>query len=156
MQADFYISYNLFSLPIGGYYLRNPEYENILKTIDTFVEGIRVMDYDLISEAFFEHGLSCGSIKGKLNYVYRDHWKEMREEMIAKGEELVSEKANYSIRSMNIVGNAASVIMDLTFGTKDKIQERYVEFFHLLKIDDKWLIVNKIFPTNPEFRFIEK
>jgi len=83
-------------------------------------------------------------------------WKEMRKEMLTKGEELVSERANYSIRTINIVGNAASVIMDLTLGTKDKIQERYVEFYHLLKTKDKWLIVNKVFPTNPEFRSIDK
>ena len=135
--------------------MRSKEIENILKTIDIFVEGIRVMNYEMICEAFFEHGISCGSVKGKVNYVKRDHWKETREDMIAKGKELVSERANYSIRSINIVGNAASVIMDLTFGTKEKVTERYVEFFHMLKIKDKWLIVNKIFPTNPEFRKVE-
>ena len=135
--------------------MKDIEIENILKTIDTFVEGLRVMDYEMISEVFFEHAISCGTAKGEVKYVYRNHWKEMREKMIELGKELISEKADYSIRSVNIVGNAASVIMDLTFGTKEKITEKYVEFYHLLKVKNKWLIVNKIFPTNPEFRKIE-
>lgn len=79
----------------------------------------------------------------------------MREQRLERREEIISEKTNYSIRSINIVGNAASVIMDLTFGTKEKITERYVEFYHLIKVKEKWIIISKIFPTNPEYPMIE-
>ena len=48
----------------------------------------------------------------------------------------------------DIVGNAASVIIDLEFGTKEKITERYIDFYHMLKVKDKWFITSKIFPTN--------
>ena len=135
--------------------MRNSEVEKIIKTVEIFVEGLRVLDYDLISESFFKDGISCGSFKGKIHHVRREHWKEMREQRLERGEEIISEKASYSIRSINIVGNAASVIMDLTFGTKEKITERYVEFYHLVKVEKKWIIVSKVFPTNPELRLIE-
>ncbi|MHA2232994.1 MAG: hypothetical protein ACXAB4_10920, partial [Candidatus Hodarchaeales archaeon] len=66
------------------------EVENIQKSLDTFVEGIRLLDYELISEIFFDKGLSCCSSKDEITYVGRDHWKEMAEQAIARGEETES------------------------------------------------------------------
>jgi hypothetical protein len=128
--------------------LTESEVKNIQKSLDIFLEGLRILDYEKISEIFYEKGISCGVAKEGVNHVYRDHWKEMREQLLAQGKEVESERMNYQIRSVNIVGNAASVIIDLTFGTKDEITERYVDFYHMLKVKEKWLIVNKIFPTN--------
>lgn len=127
---------------------RNPEIENIQKSLDIFIEGLRTLDYEKISDVFFEEAISCGVKNEKINFVYRDHWKEMADQLLAKGEKLESERADYSIRSVNIINNAASVIIDLTFGSKDKIEERYIDFYHMLKVDGKWRIVNKIFPTD--------
>ncbi|NHJ38411.1 MAG: nuclear transport factor 2 family protein [Asgard group archaeon] len=128
--------------------MNDSEIKNIQKSLDIFLEGLRTLDYDKISEIFFEKAISSG-VRGKeISFVYRDHWKEMREKRLAEGKDVVSEKMNYSMRTLNIVGNAASVIIDLTFGTKETITEKYVDFYHMLKVKDKWLIVNKIFPTN--------
>ena len=129
---------------------RDSELENIQKSLDIFIEGIRTLDYEKISEIFFEKAISSGVMKDTINFVYRDHWKDMADRLIAEGKEIESERANYSIRSANIIGNAASVIIDLTFGTKEKVEERYIDFYHMLKVDGKWRIVNKIFPTNIE------
>ena len=68
--------------------------------------------------------------------------------MLLMGEDIVSEVMNYKVKSIEIVGNAASVIIDLEFGTKEKITERYIDFYHMLKVKDKWMITSKIFPTN--------
>ena len=130
--------------------MKTSEIENIQKSLDIFVEGIRLLAYDKISEIFFDKGISCGVFQDQINYVYRDHWKEMREDAIAKGEEYISQNASYTIKSLNIIGNAASVIINLTFGTENKITERYIDFYHMLKVNNKWVIVNKIFPTNIE------
>ncbi|MFX1284203.1 MAG: nuclear transport factor 2 family protein [Promethearchaeota archaeon] len=131
------------------------EVENIQKSLNKFVEGLRLLDYDKISEIFFEKGLSCGSVKGEVQYVYRDHWKEMAEKAQAEGEDFESSTANYTIKALNILGNAASVIIDFEFRIDNKITERYIDFFHMLKIRDKWLIINKIFPTDIERGRIE-
>lgn len=130
--------------------MRDSEVENIQKSLDIFVEGLRILDYDKISAVFFEKGISCGAGKEEIMHVYRDHWKEMREQAEAAGKEYISATGNYTIRSLTIVGNAASVVIDLTFGTEDEITERYVDFYHMLKVKDRWVIVNKIFPTNIE------
>ena len=130
--------------------MKTSEVENIQKSLDIFVEGIKLLDYNKISEIFFEKGLSCGSVRGEVQYVYRDHWKEMAEQAKAEGEDFESSTASYTIKSLNIIGNAASVIIDLTFGTGNEITERYIDFYHMLKVNDKWFIINKIYPTNIE------
>lgn len=136
--------------------MKMDEVENIQKSLDIFVDGLRSLDYDKISEIFFEKALSCGSVKGDIHHVYRDHWKEMAEQARAQGEDLESSTANYNIKSLNIIGNAASVIIDLTFGTGEKITERYIDFYHMLKVENKWCIVNKIYPTNIQRGVLEE
>ena len=106
------------------------------------------MDYAKISEIFHEKAISSGVKNGEIYPVYREHWKEMAEQLIAEGKPLESAQAHYSIRSLNIIGNAASVIIDLAFGDEKEINERYIDFYHMLKTNDKWVIMNKIFPTN--------
>ncbi len=136
--------------------MKTSEVENIQKSLDTFVDGLRLIDYNKISKIFFEKALSCSSVKGKVQYVYRNHWEEMAGQAKGKEEDFESSTAKYTIKSLNIVGNAASVIIDLTFGIGDKITERYVDFYHMLKVEDGWCIVNKIFPTNIQRRGMEK
>ena len=124
------------------------EIENIKKSLDIFVEGLNRLDYNMISKIFFEKGLSCGVMKGEISYVFREHWREMAEQ--AKTQDPESTTGNYTIKSLNIIGNAASVIIDLIFRTGDKITERYIDFYHMLKVNNTWRIVNKIYPTNVE------
>ncbi len=128
--------------------MNTSEIENIQKSLDIFVKGLNLLDYDKISEIFFEKGLSCGALKGEISYVFRDHWKTMAEQ--AKKEDIEPTTGTYTIKSLNIIGNAASVIIDLIFRTEDKITERYIDFYHMLKVNDTWRIVNKIYPTNVE------
>jgi hypothetical protein len=141
---------------LGMIFMRDSEVENIQKSLDTFVEGMRILDYDKISAVFFEKGISCGAGKEEIMHVYRDHWKEMREQAEAAGKDYISATASYTIRSLTIVGNAASVVIDLTFGTENEITERYVDFLHMVKVKDRWFIVNKTFPTNIERGKVKK
>ncbi|MFX0172244.1 MAG: nuclear transport factor 2 family protein [Candidatus Hodarchaeota archaeon] len=128
--------------------MKESEVMSIQQSLDIFVEGLRKLDYNLISKIFFKDGLSCCSRNSKISYVVRDHWREMAEQRIANGKNPESSTASYSIRSLNIIGNAASVIIDLSFGSKTEITERYIDFYHMVKVTDKWVIVNKIFPSN--------
>ena len=130
------------------------EEEEIRKTLATFFDGLRTLDYDKISETFYGEGLSIGVSRdqGQISHVLRDHWKAMGERERAKGDDFSNATAHWKIRSLNIIGNAASVIIDLAFGIKsedgERITERYIDFYHMLKTRDKWVIVNKIYPTN--------
>jgi len=130
------------------------EEEEIRKTLETFLDGLRTLDYDKISETFYREGLSVGVSRdqSQISHVLRHHWKEMGERERAKGEDFSNATVHWKIRSLNIIGNSASVIIDLAFGTRleagEKITERYIDFYHMLKTHDKWVIVNKIYPTN--------
>jgi hypothetical protein len=132
---------------MGALFILDSEIKKIQKSLDTFVEGLRVLDYEKISEIFYEKGISSGVMNDKIGHVYRDHWREMKEQKTAKGEEYIDKTATYKIRSINIIRNAASVIIDIIFTTKDDKITKYVDFYHMLKEKDKWIIVNKIFPS---------
>ncbi|MHA1125422.1 MAG: nuclear transport factor 2 family protein [Candidatus Heimdallarchaeota archaeon] len=128
--------------------MSDPEKKNIQDSLEIFLEELRILDFKKISEIFYDRGISCGVVKDEIKHTYLNHWKDLRERMLIMGEDIVSEVMNYQIRTIDIVGNAASVIIDLEFGTKDKITEKYVDFYHMLKVKDKWIITSKIFPTN--------
>ena len=121
--------------------------DDIKRALEIFVEGLRTLDYDKISEVFYEDGMSIGLRNGKLSWVKRDHWRDMREQIIKAGKNPVDEWGRFKIRSLEIMGNAASVIVDLRFGDGDVTKEKYVDFFHMLKVGDKWRIVGKIYPS---------
>ena len=98
------------------------EEEEIRKTLATFFDGLRTLDYDKISETFYGEGLSIGVSRdqGQISHVLRDHWKAMGERERAKGDDFSNATAHWKIRSLNIIGNAASVIIDLAFGIKSE------------------------------------
>jgi hypothetical protein len=121
--------------------------DNIKRTLETFVDGLRTLNYDKISEVFYEDGLSIGLQNGEISWVARDHWREMREQIVKAGKNPVDEWGRFEIQSLEIVGNAASVIVNIQFGDGEVIKEKYVDFYHMLKVDDKWRIVNKIYPS---------
>jgi hypothetical protein len=123
------------------------EVKSIQKSLDTFIEGLRVLDYEKISEIFYEHGISCGVMKEKVAHVVRNHWQEMKEQKIAKGEDYIDKRATYKIKALNIIDNAASVIVELIFINKEGKTTKYIDFYHMLKEKGKWIIINKIFPT---------
>ncbi|NHJ33454.1 MAG: nuclear transport factor 2 family protein [Asgard group archaeon] len=128
--------------------MKESEITGIMKSLDVFVEGLRLLNYEMISEIFYEKAISSGVMNGKIKHVYREHWREMAEQYIAEGKPLENAQAHYVIKSISIVGNAASVIVELAFGDEKEITDRYIDFYHMLKADGKWVIMNKIFPTN--------
>ncbi|MFX1252191.1 MAG: nuclear transport factor 2 family protein [Promethearchaeota archaeon] len=124
------------------------EEKAIKKTLDLFVDGMNTLDYDKISKTFYAEGQSIGAREGKIQHVLRDHWKEMGDKARAEGRDFSNDTAHYEIKSLKIFGNAASVIIDLAFGIGNEINERYVDFYHLLKIGEQWYVVNKIYSTS--------
>jgi len=127
--------------------MNSSEELNIRKTLDLFIEGLRTLDYNKISETFYAEGQSIGVRNEQISYVLRDHWKEMKDRSKAEGKKYIDDAARYEIKSLQIIGNAASVIVELFFVNNNEVTERYTDFFHMLKTDGKWIIVNKIYPT---------
>ncbi len=122
--------------------MSDPEYKNIHKSIATFVEGLRTLDYSKISKIFYQDGLSIGVRNGQISYVRREHWREMRDRELAEGIDNTDNVAWFEIKSLERFGNAASVVIELSF-TSDLVD--YIDLYHMLKTDDGWKIVNKIY-----------
>jgi hypothetical protein len=118
------------------------EYESIRDSIATFVEGLRLLDYPTISKIFHQDALSFGVRNGAITFVERDHWKEMRERELAEDAYDPNNQAWFEILSIERYGNAASVIVEIAF-TTDPVD--YIDLYHMLKTDDGWKIVNKIY-----------
>ena len=125
--------------------MNSSEELNIRKTLDLFIEGLRTLDYDKISEAFYTDGKSMCAPRGRIRFVLRDHWKEMGDQARAKGKKFIDDTAHYEVKSLEIIGNAASIIIDVVI-KRVEITERFTDFFHMLKTGGKWIIVNKIHP----------
>ena len=119
----------------------------IRQALEIFIDGIRTLDYEKISQVFYKDGLSIGVRGDQITWVARDHWREMREQMIKEGKNPVDEWARFEIQSIEVIGNAASVIVDMSFGDGNLTKEKYVDFFHMLKCGNEWKIVNKIYPS---------
>lgn len=118
------------------------EYEYIRESIATFVEGLRTLDYPTISKIFHKDALSFGVRNGTISFVRRDHWQTMREQELAEGAYDPENQAWFQILSIERYGNAASVIIELAFST-DPVD--YIDLYHMLKTEQGWKIVNKIF-----------
>ena len=123
------------------------EEKNIRMALDQFIEGLRTLDYTKISNRFYEHGLSIGVSNDEISHVLRDHWKEMKNQKEGTGENYIDDEAQDKIEFLKIIGNAATVIVELAFINNNKTTEKYTDFFHMLKVQEKWIIVNKIYPT---------
>ena len=106
------------------------EEEEIRKTLETFLDGLRSLDYDKISETFYVEGLSIGVSmdQGQISHVSRDHWREMSEKERARGEDFSHTTVHWKIRSLSIIGNTASVIIDLAFGTRSAARALFSGF----------------------------
>jgi hypothetical protein len=124
------------------------EKENIQKTLDIFIEGIRKIDYEIINEIFYENGLNFFvNNEDKICYDSRDYWKEVAEYYDSEGLEKESTSAKYTVRSLTVIENTASVIIDFELVDSKNEKQEYTNLLHMVKANGKWFIVSRLFPT---------
>jgi hypothetical protein len=115
------------------------EYNAILEVLNKYIAGVAKADSSIAKPAFHgqatmffadaEGKLAGGPIQGLFEAI--DGLKPSPE---AKG----------AVARIDIVGAAASARVDL-----DGICGfRFTDFFHLLKVEDKWTIISKIYHTH--------
>lgn len=115
------------------------EYNTIVEVLAKYNEGGARADSTIMKPAFHEratifgvdsNGLVGGPIQGLFDTI-DTHFKP-------------SPDAKAVIVRIDIVGNAASARVD----TDDISGFRFSDFFNLLKVDGKWMIVSKIYHTH--------
>ena len=115
------------------------EYDAIVEVLSMYLEGNAKGSSAAMKPAFHEKATIFG-VNGQ----------DVFGPEIQKAHDLVdtpppSPKAQTAIARIEIVGTAASARVE----SDDVAGDRFTDFFNLLKIDEKWTIVSKIYYTHP-------
>ncbi len=118
---------------------RNTELQSIKDTITLYIDGIHTGNVEMLKKAFHSKAMMYGTspdnvtiveIEGLYNFVASQ--KPLSE---------TGERHQCFISCIQYAGNAASVEMieESAYG------HDYTNYFQLLKIDEKWVIVSKLY-----------
>ena len=110
----------------------------IQKTIQLYFDGLYYSDVDKINKAFHPSSQVMGFFDGNLSMLSLEQFAEFVKSTPAPSDN--GEKYDMKIVSIDITGNEAVVkVEDLYLGL------RFTDYLSLLRIDDNWLIVNKVY-----------
>ena len=117
----------------------------IEKTIQMFFDGFDDMNAELINEAFYNGKIEMFTIResGKLNKTPVSNFPKWFEQLKSQPDNIINkEKSKKNIIYIDITGYAANAKVEYIFSTY-----KWTEYYNLLKIEDRWYIMNKIFNT---------
>ena len=109
--------------------------EAVKETVQRYFDGIMQYDAEALREAFHPEARLMASLPKGLYHAPFEQWVQFTER--AAPQDLTGYKN--TIVSIDIAGNAAVAKTDLEWPTV-----HYVDYLSLLKIDEEWKIVNKI------------
>ena len=115
------------------------DYASVRTVIDNYIKGTYSADTDLLKRCFHPNAVMSGYYRGDLDIGSpQPFFDQLESELSPKssGEDYQAE-----ISFIHIAGRMASagLVEDNLLGTN------YVNHFHLLKIDDQWRIISKIY-----------
>jgi len=121
-----------------------PELESIRKVIDLYIEGVRDGNVESLRQAFHPQSSMFGwkgkdlfvtPIQGLYDYIASSPSP-------AKS----GEQTRFIITSIQVADNAATVAMAMdAYHAHD-----FMDYFQLLKVDDRWWLVSKLFHADPQ------
>ena len=115
------------------------DYASVRTVIDNYIKGSYTADTDLLKRCFHPNAVMSGYYRGDLDIGSpQPFFDQLESELSSKssGEDYKAE-----VTFIHIAGRIASagLVEDNLLGTN------YVNHFHLLKIDDQWRIISKIY-----------
>lgn len=122
---------------------KKSEMEAIAQTIQLYFDGMYYSDAEKLNQAFHPESFLTGHVEGNTARISFEDWKGM----VAKTPPPAENGEEYDMRivSIDVTGLTASVkVADLYRAT------RYTDYLSLVKLDDTWQIVNKIFHHEPK------
>ncbi|WP_353988620.1 nuclear transport factor 2 family protein [Ruicaihuangia caeni] len=116
------------------------EHAAIVETVGKYIAGGTQADSALMQPAFSEHAIMYSAKDGELaGGPIARLFDTVDNRFVASPDALAA------VTSVDIVGNAASVRLDI-----DGLSgSRFTDFFHLLKVEGEWKIISKIFHAHP-------
>lgn len=111
----------------------DPEFTNIEKTIELYIEGSRQGNSSITAQAFAEGATLSGIYDGEFMLVPIQVLYDL---VNKKG----SQEVSYKIASCSIDKDVAIVRLDAQFGT-----HKYTDMFTMVKDANQWKIVSKVY-----------
>ena len=115
------------------------DYASVRTVIESYIKGSYTADTDLLKRCFHPDALMSGYYRGDLQIGSTQPFlNQLDSEPSSKS---LGEDYQAEISFIHIAGSMASagVVEDNLLGTN------YVNHFHLLKIDDQWRIISKMY-----------
>ncbi len=122
------------------------ELAKVEEAVNYYIEGTIQRDFEILTKGWHDEAKMFGLDKDNKLVIYdKDFWKTN----LAKKIEDPKYKRTSEILSLDIVGTIASAKVQ-TVVEHSKGSVIYMDLLNLLKIDDKWQIVNKIYDATYE------
>ena len=130
----------LLSLCGQSFAQANSDEAAVKQTVEQYLHGLKFNDVESFKRAFFpEAKLYFVKRNNQLGQLSQEEWYKGFAN--SAGQE---EKGELSIAQVDITGNAASVKVIEVYE-----KSKYTDYLSLLKFDNCWKIVNKIFVAEP-------
>ena len=115
------------------------DYASVRTVIDNYIKGSYTADTDLLKRCFHPNALMSGYYRGDLDIGSPQPFFDQLESELSSKSSREDYKAEVTF--IHIAGCMASagLVEDNLLGTS------YVNHFHLLKIDNQWRIISKIY-----------
>jgi hypothetical protein len=120
---------------------RDPQQEAIRAVVGAYLHGLKFNDVPSLRSAFWPDAklLFVNHRDGSLGQLSQEQWYRMFAGSAGKEEE-----GDLRIESVDITDDAASVKVIETYP-----RSIYVDYLNLLRLNGKWIVVNKIYTSRP-------
>ena len=117
---------------------KNTDLDKITQTVQYYFDGLYHSDTEILKKAFDPDAFLHGYFEGRLVHVPFNAWLKQVKDRPAPSKN--GETYDMKIVSVDITDNIAQVkVFDLYLG------KSFTDYLSLIKVNDKWLIMNKIF-----------
>lgn len=117
--------------------------QRIRQTVQLYFDGMYHSDLEKLKKAFHPTAALMGYFSGNLTHIPLEKWLGMVEARPSPAKN--GEEYNMRLVSMDLTENVAMVkVKDWYLGLW------FTDYLSLMKIEDQWLIVNKIFHHEPQ------
>jgi len=123
--------------------LSETEKSEIKRTLRLFFHGLDYLDAKLIKKAFYKDARSyCINAEG-VGGMPVDNWDNVIKQIKDNPDHPYNaEKSKKNIVYIDVTGDVASAKVEWIFS-----EFKFTDYYNLLKIDNRWYIVNKIYHT---------
>jgi hypothetical protein len=112
----------------------------ILQTIQQFIDGISNLDAEIIAATFHPEATSFSCTSRGVCVEPASTWHQMIDQARSDPNHLFRQECSTRILDIDVVDTAAAAKVEWIFG-----DTRVVDFYNLLRVDDRWYIVNQVY-----------